>query len=230
MKSLNLPISNKGIFPPQVLQLLHALDAIAFFKQSMLVGSWVMPLYQEAFGIQYQLRTMDIDFAIKFATKDKVREADLEKVITDLGYIPVIMQSGICKFTRENFSIEFIVHRKGGRNNDVVTIKKWNITAEPLPFVDILLEFPFIADFGDFRITAPIPEAYFVQKMITAQRRQDESKKEKDIDQCAAITGRIDQKRLAVVVGSLKPGVKTRKAMRTSCEAINFPLQKLGLK
>jgi hypothetical protein len=47
MKSLNLSISNKGIFPPQVLQLLHALDAIAFFKQSMLVGSWVMPLYQK---------------------------------------------------------------------------------------------------------------------------------------------------------------------------------------
>ena len=108
----------------------------------MLVGSWVMPLYQEAFGIQYELRTMDIDFAIKFATKDKGREADLEKVITDLGYIPIMMQSGICKFTRENFSIEFIVHRKGGRTEDVVTIKKWNITAEPLPFVDILLEFP----------------------------------------------------------------------------------------
>ena len=87
MKSLSLKISNKGIFLPQVLQLLQALDAISFFEQSMLVGSWVMPLFQEAFGIEYQLRTMDIDFAIKFATKDKGREADLEKVITDLGYI-----------------------------------------------------------------------------------------------------------------------------------------------
>ncbi len=230
MKSLNLKISNKGIFLPQVFQLLQALDAISFFEQSMLVGSWVMPLYQEAFGIQYQLRTMDIDFAIKFATKDKGREADLEKLITDLGYIPVMMGSGICKYTHENFSIEFIVNRKGGRQNDVVTVKKWNITAEPLPFVDILLEFPFTADLGDFRITAPIPEAYFVQKLITAQRRQDESKKEKDLEQCAAIAGCIDQNRLASVVRFLKPSIKTKAAMRVSSEAINFPPQKLGLK
>jgi hypothetical protein len=173
---------------------------------------------------------MDIDFAIKFAAKDNGREADLEKVITDLSYIPVMMGSGICKYTRENFSIEFIVNRKGGRQDDVVAVKKWNITAEPLPFVDILLEFPFIADFGDFRVTVPIPEAYFVQKMISAQRRQDESKKEKDLEQCAAIAGRIDHNRLSAVVRFLKPSVKTKTAIRTSCAAISFPPQNLGLK
>ncbi len=140
------------------------------------------------------------------------------------------MQSGICKFTHENFSIEFVVHRKGGRDDEVVSIRKWNITAAPLPFVNILLDFPFIADFGDFRVTAPIPEAYFVQKMITAQRRPGESKRVKDLEQCAAIADRLDRERLAAVVGSLKLSIKSKKALLASCEAIGFPPQRLGLR
>ncbi len=110
-----------------------------------------------------------------------------------------------------------------------MTIRKWNITAAPLPFVNILLDFPFIADFGDFRLTAPIPEAYSIQKMITAQRRPGESKRDKDLEQCAAIAGRVDSERLAAVVGSLKLSVKSRKSLLASCEAIGFPPQRLGL-
>jgi len=33
-----------------------------------------------------------------------------------------------------------------------------------------------IADFEDFELRAPIPEAYFVHKMITSQRRRGEKR------------------------------------------------------
>ena len=103
---------------------------------------------------------MDIDFAVKFVLSDRAEKVDLEKVITDLGYIPVVMRSGIRRFTRENFTVEFVAHRKGGRDDQVVSIRKWNITASPLPFVDLLLSFPFTADFGNFKVRAPLPEAF----------------------------------------------------------------------
>jgi len=189
-----------------------------------------MPLYQVAFGIPYTLRTLDIDFAVKFAASDRGKETDLEMIMTGLGYIPVMMQSGLCKYTRQNFSIEFVVHRKGGSDDEVVAIRKWNITAVPLPFINILLDFPFIADFGNFRLKAPIPEAYFVQKMLIAQRRPGESKRDKDLEQCSIISGRVDPKRLIAVVGSLKLSVKSSKVLLTSCEAIDFPPQRLGLR
>lgn len=223
-----LSISNKHIFPSQILALFQALDDAGFFEESMLIGSWVMPLYQESFGIPYTLRTLDIDFAVKFAGSGRVKETDLEKVMTGLGYIPVMMQSGICKYTRENFSIEFVVHRKGGRDEEVVAIKKWNITAAPLPFINILLDFPCIADFGDFRLKAPIPEAYFVQKMLIAQRRPGENKRDKDLEQCSVIADRVDPERLVAVVGSLKLGAKSKKALLASCMAIDFSPQRLG--
>lgn len=227
---LTIKLTNKNLFPSDVLELFQALHGSGFFEESMLVGSWAMPLYQEAFGMTYVLRTLDIDFAVRLAASESVKKADLEDIITALGYVPVMMQSGIRKFSRENFTVEFVAHRKGGRDDEVVAIRKWNITAAPLPFVNILLDFPFIADFGDFRVRAPIPEAYVVQKLLTAQRRPGESKRDKDLEQCAVIARRVDPSRLATVVGSLKLSAKSKKALLASCEAINFPPQKLGLR
>ena len=228
-EDMRIAIENKDIFPSEVRELLKALHSVGFFEDSILIGSWVMPLYREVFGINYTLRTLDIDFAVKFIHPDKDRKMDLEKLITDLGYLPVIMHSGIRRFTRENFTIEFVIHRRGGRDDDVVAVKQWNITASPLPFVDLLLSFPFIADFSDFEVKAPIPEAYFVHKMITSQRRRGESKKDKDLDQCSVIAPQIDSDRLKAVVETLKISKKTQKVIRASCEAIGFPPQKLGL-
>ncbi len=226
---MRLSISNRDAFPPEVLELLQVFYRAGFFEDSMLIGSWAMPLYQQAFGIPYTLRTLDIDFAVRFAARERGEKADLESIITGLGYLPVMLRSGIRKFTRENFSIEFIVHRKGASELDVVSIKNWNITAVPLPFVNFLLDFPFIADFGDFQVRAPIPEAYLVQKLLTAGRRLAESKRDKDFDQCRVIAGKVDPDRLAKVVGSLKLGAKNKKALREACQAIDFPPQRMGL-
>jgi len=227
---MEVSLKNENIFPLEVRELLQAFFSVGFFDESILIGSWVMPLYQEAFGISYVLRTMDIDFAVKIALSGAAEKVDLEKVITDLGYIPVVMRSGIRRFTRENFTVEFVAHRKGGRDDQVVSIRKWNITASPLPFIDLLLSFPFTADFGNFKVRLPLPEAFFIHKLITAQRRRGESKKDKDLEQCAAIARQLDPKRLDLVMRSLKLSRKTQKALRASCEVIDFPPQKCGLK
>ena len=227
---MEVSLKNENIFPLEVRELLQAFFSVGFFDESILIGSWVMPLYQEAFGISYVLRTMDIDFAVKIALSGAAEKVDLEKVITDLGYIPVVMRSGIRRFTRENFTVEFVAHRKGGWDDQVVSIRKWNITASPLPFIDLLLSFPFTAAFGNFKVRLPLPEAFFIHKLITAQRRRGESKKDKDLEQCAAIARQLDPKRLDLVMRSLKLSRKTQKALRASCEVIDFPPQKCGLK
>lgn len=226
---MQIAVKDKDIYPCEVRELLQVLYTVGFFEESMLIGSWVMPLYKDGFGISYALRTQDIDFAVKFVLADRGEKIDIEKIITDLGYIPILMQSGIRKFSRENFTIEFVAHRKGGRDDEVVIIRKWNITAIPLPFVDILMSFPFTADFGDFKVRAPLPEAFFVHKLITSQRRIGGSKKDKDLEQCSVIATQLDLRRLKTVRESLKLSKKSRKALQESCEEISFPPQKLGL-
>jgi hypothetical protein len=229
-RDMEVSLKNENIFPSEVRELLQSFFSVGFSNESLLIGSWVMPLYQEAFGIPYVLRTMDIDFAVQLALSGRAAKVDLDKVITDLGYIPVVMRSGIRRFTRENFTVEFVAHRKGGKDSEVVSIRKWNITASPLPFVDLLLSFPFTADFGNFKVRAPLSEAFFVHKLITAQRRPGESKRDKDLDQCSVIAPYLDPIRLNSVMKSLKLSKKTQKALRSSCEVIDFPPQRLGLK
>jgi len=48
---MEISLKNKNIFTSEVQELLRAFFLVGFFDESLLIGSWVMPLYQEAFGI-----------------------------------------------------------------------------------------------------------------------------------------------------------------------------------
>jgi uncharacterized protein YlaN (UPF0358 family) len=72
---MQITVKNKDIFPGEARELLQALYSVGFFEESMLIGSWVMPLYQDAFDISYALRTQDIDFAVKFVLVDRREKA-----------------------------------------------------------------------------------------------------------------------------------------------------------
>ena len=215
--------TNKTLFPGPVIKLLKALDGAGFFEQSMLVGSWVMPLYQEFFEIDYALRTMDIDLAVRFVPGKKDRREDLAATITSLGYVSVFTQSGLQKFSRENFAVEFIAQRKGGRDDPLTFVPEWNITAVPLPFIDMLLDFPFTAQLKGFRVRAPLPEAFFIHKLITADRRRGDEKRSKDLEQCSVIAPRLELTRLQDIAATLRISKRTKVAIRSSCEAIGFP-------
>lgn len=221
--------SDSTIFPGAVSNLLEMLSSVGFFEESMLIGSWVMPLYREFFDVTYVLRTMDIDFAVQLLKGGKSNRMDLQELIVSGGFTPFFTQSGLQKFTRDGFTIEFIVHRRGGRDEDSVFVRNWNITAVPLPFVNMLTGFPFLAEFPGYKVRAPIPEAFFLHKLITSTRRRENSKRLKDLDQCSVIAPGLDQGRLEEVRSSLRLGARTREAIRTSCETIHFPPQLLDI-
>jgi hypothetical protein len=227
---LEIKTTNSPLFPQPVSDLLTALSTIGFFDESLLVGSWAMPLYREFFDIPYVLRTMDIDFAVQLIQKAKTQTSNLQDVIVSQGFTPFFTQSGIQKFSREGFSIEFIIHRRGGRDEDPILVHKWNITAIPLPFVNILIDFPFVAQCSEYRLRAPIPEAFFLQKLITASRRAGETKRLKDLEQCSVLAPKLDQDRLDNVCSSIRFGPRTWNSVKSSCEAIDFPPQKLGIR
>jgi hypothetical protein len=172
---------------------------------------------------------MDIDFAVQLLQKGKFRKADLQDIIVSKGFTPFFTQSGIQKFSREGFAIEFITPRRGSREENCILVRNLNITAIPLPFINILIDFPFIAECQGFMVRAPIPEAFFLHKLITAARRQGEAKRSKDIGQCAVIAPKLDKGRLDDVRRSIKLSSRTWQAVKLSCELINFPPQLLGI-
>ena len=61
---------------------------------------------------------------------------------------------------------------------------QWNINALPLPFISILTGFSETVKAEDFTIRIPIPEAYFIHKLIVACRRRTVEKRQKDLEDC----------------------------------------------
>ena len=154
---------------------------VGFFERSVVVGSWVMLIYQELYGARYILRTLDVYFVVHIAhPKGKLR-ADLQQLITGLGFTDYFDCEGVKKFTGGGYEVEFIGQRSGGQG---VAEFEWNVTAIPLPFISILTEFSDVAKLCGFIIRFPIPEAFFFHKLIISQRRLSDTKRDKDLEQC----------------------------------------------
>ena len=214
---------NKRInIPEQVRLIFTTLDSAGFFDDGILVGSWAMLFYQEAFGIEYVLRTNDIDFALLPDVAKKKKGPDLEAAFSEQGFDPITdILSGLQKFLAGTFEIEFLVHRKGGRE-EIVMVSKYNVNAQPLPFLDLLFIEPIIVHHPDFKVRLPSPEAMFLHKLIIAQRRKKESKKAKDLEQCATLAPHLVITRLADIAQNYKMGRETKRSILTSCEAIDY--------
>lgn len=226
---MELRVCEETLFPDPVRELLRTLDGVGFFEDSVLVGSWVMPIYGRLFGTVYPLRTLDIDFAVQLAPTVRSGRTDLEATLLALGYVPSTSHSGVQRFTREGFTVEFLVHRRGGRDRGAVFVRSWNITAQPLPFLNLLLDHVFSANLGTCTVKVPLAEAFFVHKLITARRRLEAGKSSKDLEQCAAIAPKLEGARLRRVMQVVKLGPAVKKALRASAGAISFPPQELGI-
>ena len=224
-----MKILRNSPFPPHIHELLQLLSSVGFFERSLIIGSWVMPIYQELYNTNYALRTLDVDFAVNIAHLRTQMRADLEKLITGLGFTDFIAAEGIQKFTGGGYEVEFIAQRHGGRAIGALPVREWNINALPLPFIGILIDFSETAKLESFTIRFPIPEAFFLHKLIVAQKRQNDAKRIKDLDQCAVLMDALDDDRLYQVVQAQRLSKETLRCISASCAAIDFPRTRLGL-
>lgn len=205
------------------------MSRVGFFERSLLIGSWVMPIYQELYQAHYALKTLDVDFAVRIAHLRHQMRTDLEKLIIGLGFTDYIAAEGIQKFTAGGYEVEFITQRSGARDIAALQVKEWNINAIPLPFISIMIDFSETAELDGFTLRFPIPEAYFLHKLIISQKRPKEPKRLKDLGQCAVLIDVLDDSRLKDVVDAYRFGKDTRRLIAASCLAIDFPLHRLGL-
>lgn len=212
--------------PPVVAEAIRSVTASGFFRDGIIGGSWCFPFYDALFDIKYELRTHDVDFMIHDALqKKKELVKDLESELENEGFISAIdYDSHLQKFYKDGMEVEFLTPRKGNRD-EILRILPFNITAQPLPFLDILFHEPlslYVESFGG-TIRVPSPRTLLLHKMIIAHRRKAQNKKEKDLDQCKVLSlycGHFDVQELT---GHFKFSKATWKDIATSCQTIQFP-------
>ena len=210
-----------SLFVQPVTELLGELARIGFFSHGLLIGSWPMVVYTSHFTLQYGLATDDIDFAVENVVKVPSKPVEtIPEVLERLGYEPLADYSGIETFIHGTFEVEFLTHRRGGSAPLSVIIPPWKVSAQPLPFIDMLFIRPTTVVIGDFSIRIPSPEALLLHKLIVAQRRTGRSKvekKEKDLQQCSVLTDIARPDELKQLIQEYRLSKDARKAINISC-------------
>lgn len=193
-----------------------------------------MLVYSEYFTLTYGLATNDIDFAVDNAVKIPSTGGEtIPQILERLGYTSVLDYSGIETFLQGTFEVEFITHRRGGAAPSTVVIPPWKVSAQPLPFIDLLFFGPIMVGIEDFTVRIPSPEALMLHKLIIAQRRTGrdmEFKKEKDLQQCSVLAEVVRSEKILQITSEYRLSKDTRKLMLESCAAIGIPFQLLGIK
>ena len=192
-----------------------------------------MLIYSEHFTLPYGLATNDIDFAVDNAVKVPATGGEtIPQILERLGYTAVQDYSGIETFLQGTFEVEFITHRRGGNAPPAVVIPPWKVSAQPLPFIDLLFIRPITVSIEDFTVRIPSPGALMLHKLIIAQRRtgrDKEFKKEKDLQQCSVLTEVVRSEDILQITKEYRLSKDARKSVLESCVAIGFSLQSLGI-
>jgi Uncharacterized conserved protein len=218
---------DRNPFPPQVSELLKELCRVGFFPHGLLVGSWPMLIYTLHFVLQYGFATNDVDFAVHSAVK--IPPSPLPQAVPELlkrlGYEPVTdYDTGIETFFQGTFEVEFIGHRRGGGTKPAEVIPPWKVSAQLLPFIDLLFIRPCTVRIEDFTVTIPSPEAFFLHKLIVARRRtgsDKEWKRAKDLQQCRALAEVVRKEEIQRILGEYRMSKVVRKDLALSCAEID---------
>lgn len=167
------------------LEVLKRFENAKILKHIVLVGSWCIYFYKYYFeSKEYStyIRTKDIDFVIPIPPKfnKKIHVFDL---LEDLGFVEEYKGSkGYIKLDHPDLAIEFLVPERGRSHDKPYPIPQLAINAQPLRFLDFLVDNTIKIKVGGVEIILPHPAAYALHKFIIFKRRKNMDKHDRDIE------------------------------------------------
>jgi len=183
---------------PRAARVLKAFaDAGVFEAGAVLVGTHAFGAIGNLLGMRLtgaNLRTDDLDLAAVSMLAASEQSADAEGALERLqmGFLPVPgldsrHPSTSFKVRGESLRVDFLTPGKG---HAPVPLPRLKTSAQPLPFMDYLIENPekaAVLDAGGFLVSVPSPARFALHKIIVAPERSvsQQSKAGKDLAQAA---------------------------------------------
>jgi len=172
---------------------LQKLQDSGALENLILTGSWCQYYYRIMFNASLEIpliRTTDIDFLVPNPPKI-TKSVDITKILNELGFDNDFdYHTGLLKYVHPDLEIQFITPALGRGKSRPYEIKKYNINAEGLRYLTILQDFKFQMKHKNITLWLPEPGAFFLQKLLTSQKRKNESKKTRDLS-TAKIIGEL---------------------------------------
>lgn len=185
---------------PRAARVLKAFaDAGVFEAGAVLVGTHAFGTIGNLLGMRLSganLRTDDLDLAAVSLLAASGGSADAEDALErlEMGFLPVPgldsrHPSTSFKVRGESLRVDFLTPGKGGAP---VALPRLGTSAQPLPFMDYLIENPekaAVLDAGGFLVSVPSPARFALHKILVAPERpvSQQSKAAKDLAQAAQL-------------------------------------------
>lgn len=172
------------------LEVLRRFQAAGLLKELVLIGSWCQHFYRSYFtGMRYTptIRTRDMDFLVPvpFRIKNKV---DVEELLRDEGFVVTFSGgAGYMKLMHPDLIVEFLVPEKGKGSDRPYPLPQLSMNAQPLRFLDYLLQNTIRIEAEGLKINVPHPAAFALHKLIISARRTKEEKLLKDRKEALAV-------------------------------------------
>ncbi len=195
------------------LEVLKRFQAAGLLEELVLIGSWCQHFYKSYFaGIRYTptIRTRDIDFLVPvpFRIKNKV---DVEELLRDKGFVVTFSGgAGYMKLMHPELIVEFLVPEKGKGSDKPYPLPQLSMNAQPLRFLDYLLQNTICIEAEGLKINVPHPAAFALHKLIISARRIKEEKLLKDRKEAVAVLTALVRKGDEGEIKSMFDGMPSR--------------------
>ncbi|MBU1007399.1 MAG: nucleotidyltransferase domain-containing protein [Candidatus Omnitrophica bacterium] len=167
------------------LEVLNRLNEAGVLKDLIVIGSWSIYFYKYYFkskAYSTYIRTKDIDFLVPIPLKFQ-KETNIFELVKDLGFLERYRGSkGYIQLEHPDLSIEFLVPERGRGEDKPYSISQLSINAQPLRFLDFLIENTISVNAEGLHIKLPHPAAYALHKFIIFKRRSKVEKRDRDIE------------------------------------------------
>lgn len=177
-----MPISKE--WEPLVDEVLIALHQQGALKDMVLIGSWCVPVYEHLYNVTaYPIVTQDMDWLLH-NPRHTASNVDIHGLLKGLSYEPMFdINMDLVKYCRDEFTIEFPAPKTTAAPNEngrVVKVKKLNLSAMTLKYMDIPARNHMTVEFKGLTLKVPTLPAYVLHKAIVSPLRTKPAKKIKD--------------------------------------------------
>ncbi len=166
-------------------QILLKFQSQDILQDVMLIGSWCLYFYQLDFDktdkIQ-RVRTLDVDLLIS-ANQKISRDVNVPEILQEMGFVKTINRANdLVVYDHPDLRVEFLIPEVGRGSDKPKMIKKLNVNAQSLRYLNLLLDYPKIISDGQLHVKVPQPAAFVLHKLIVSTRRKETAKKNKDLE------------------------------------------------
>ncbi|MBU0502292.1 MAG: GSU2403 family nucleotidyltransferase fold protein [bacterium] len=173
------------------------LQKAGVLENIMLIGSWCLYFYKDYFsGLNFTptIRTRDIDFLVPLPPKIK-NKVDIPELLKDLGFLLEFVSSkGYIRLDHPELIVGFLVPERGKGSDKPYPLPQLGLNAQPLRFLDFLVDNLIEIEIGKLKIRLPHPAAFALHKLIILGRRTKKEKADKDKEQALMIIDFIVRK------------------------------------